>query len=574
MWKCLRILLWAAPAIFSYQLYAQDCSTEKVNNNCTLTIDRAYPMGIPAIQMRSGQVITVKVLHRLPFEILTLDLQTGQAAAGTDQTAGFLTAALPQLKGLLVQEQFSAGSLGSSPPPNPNLTTPSVQDDQTELANIEKKLNDYAGLARIFDKNATIVYDQLNEVVGPLPPGFIPQGPRLDSRVAADFPRPWIAAGYTQWVRSIRCEISGQDCPADRAPAPEADPCTGTNPPVIGLLSCGSSLVTALAPCPSQFDPSNVSDVEQVPVACRITMLSQNIDQLSAVDKKNFPDSMQKLNGYFVSLNAIAAAISNVNKELSTYYSNLILVGQPHCSEFVGLIVDAHDANVNRNQQLPKFLGRQVMFSVNAVNEVATPATSVVTAAQKKSIVTITVVYADPKFEVSSGAIISTMPNRSFANQTIVTQNARGSSPAQGDVVITQTVANPTVVLFAGANWRLGRDFLWPDQRRGAVYLTSTIGLNANNTNVEVGAGPSLSWRSIMFSVLYDWGHDVRLTQGEYVGMIWCNQSTATSSVSKCTGSPPSPSTEKYWRGVVAFGISVRIPSVFGGATNSVSNSH
>jgi hypothetical protein len=207
------------------------------------------------------------------------------------------------------------------------------------------------------------------------------------------------------------------------------------------------------------------------------------------------------------------------------------------------------------------------VYAIDTVNEVGMSATSVTTVAQKKSILAITVIYADPIFEVSTGAIISTLPNRSFANQTTASQNMPGSSPTLGDVVITQVVSKPTVVLFAGANWRLGHDFSWADHRRGAFYLTGTVGLNVNNTAAEFGVGPTVSWRSVMFSVLYDWGHDVRLTQGEYVGMIWCNQTAANSSgtIPKCSGQPPSPSTEKYWRGAVAFGISVRIPSVFNG---------
>jgi hypothetical protein len=135
-----------------------------------------------------------------------------------------------------------------------------------------------------------------------------------------------------------------------------------------------------------------------------------------------------------------------------------------------------------------------------------------------------------------------------------------------GNVVIAQTIVRPTIVPFVGANWRLGHDFLWPDSRRGAAYLTAAIGLNPYNTTAEFAFGPTISWRSLMFSGLFHLGHDVRLTQGEYVGEIWCDQTAASGSIAKCSGSPPSPSTQRYWTGAFAFGIGIRVPSVFGGS--------
>jgi hypothetical protein len=184
--------------------------------------------------------------------------------------------------------------------------------------------------------------------------------------------------------------------------------------------------------------------------------------------------------------------------------------------------------------------------------------------AQKKSIDTITVLYADPIFEVSTGVFFSTLPNRSFSNQTIVTQNPGGAVPNQGNVVITQAISRPTVEPFVAANWRIGHDFLWLGARRGAIYITTAVGINTNAaTTADFAFGPSISWRSVMLSPLYHLGRDTRLTQGEFVGQIWCNASQASGSIPKCSGSPPSPSTQRFWTSAFAFGISVRIPSVF-----------
>jgi hypothetical protein len=132
-----------------------------------------------------------------------------------------------------------------------------------------------------------------------------------------------------------------------------------------------------------------------------------------------------------------------------------------------------------------RFLGRQVTYSVNAVNQIAVLTTAVPTSGQKSSVATITVLYVDPIFEVSTGALLSTMPNRTFANQTLVTGNS-GGLQTTGNVVISQSIIRPIVLPYAAANWRIGHDFLMPDKHRGAVYFTTAVAFNAYNTTAEV----------------------------------------------------------------------------------------
>jgi hypothetical protein len=540
-------------------IVAQECSTEIVNGNCTVTIDRSYPVALPTIQMRPGKTLKVNVLNPLPFEILSLDLQSGQLVAGTDQTAGFLSAALPNLKGLLFQQQFRPSFVG--PPPSPNT--------QDQINSLMAELGSDFAYAETFTNSATIVYNRLNEALGPIPPQDLPDGNRRQSSNVKppDFPRPWVKDDFKNWRSMMLCDMVGQECLNPLPGDLQANPCAG-NPPV---LLCGSYLATNLAPC-APDKPDNKL------IACKVLLFEGN---LSSNDKKAFADQLVKLDSNVDLLAAAAGTIATINKDIAIYVANIKNSGAITPSEPIGTIIDPHviqtvtqpSSGPSKPQiktWIPGFLARQVVWSLNVVNEISVPSTSVITAAQKKSIVSITVVFADPKFEVSTGAIISTLPNRSFANQTIVTQNQSGSSPTLGNVIIAQSISNPTVVLFAGGNYRIGHDFLWPDKRRGAVYFTGTVGLNVNNSNAELGVGPSLSWRSLMFSVLYDWGHDVRLTQGEFVGMIWCNQSAPSpdGKIPKCSGNPPSPSTEKYWKGAVAFGISVRIPTVFNGGAS------
>jgi len=491
-------------------------------------------------------------VHPLPFESLSLDLQTAQAITGTDQAAGFVTAALPFLKGSWQQTQTNEAKVSSI----------NTLDGGGELQSITNYKAAYAKVGHQMEKytaDAVTVYAQINEVLGPISPEVLPDGPRLQHSDALDgVPLPWTKDGYTLWRSWMKCEIADQnDCSVlERKPS------------VRELLARGADLMVELGPCPKPPDHPSPRIL-----ACLAISVQAEVAALSPSEQSKFADYLQALaTDSSAILSADLAAVTAVNKDLGNYWANIGRSTTITPPSPLGEIPDPYTKNM-KNLNLPKSLGRQVVFAVNAVNEVGTFAASVPAATARKSIVTITVLYADPKFETSAGVFFSTLPNRSFANQTMVTQN-QGAPPTPGNVFIAQTIARPTVVPFAAGNYRLGPDYAWGHRRREAFYITGTVGLNPNTTTAEFGGGLSFSWRSTMVSALYDWGHDVRLTQGEYVGEVWCNMSAANPPIQKCSGPPPGPSTEKYWRGVFAVGLSVRIPSVFGGGAASNSGSH
>jgi hypothetical protein len=569
-------------------LAAQElCSTEIVNGDCTLTVDRSYPVTLPTIQMRAGKKVTVKINNTQQFEVLSLDPQSAQAIAGTDQIAGFITAAMPDVKGVAFTADLSSGTrfdlviraddLNLSNPPNANVLTV-----KKELSDLKKRLDAVYGPVTSFSNDATQIYLQLQEITSPIPrpvntsnPATIPAetNVRPQGIVSNTTPIPW-GDNYPEWRNCLLHELLGSDpppvCPQisfllNRAADLQTSWAKSAGPPVAYPVFNKTTFDTAATQ--AQTDINALSPQDQVTAATPggytavLTALVQR--EKSIVD--TIPSSSV----------VIIAESAAVLKDLEVYASNIYLAdGLQRASLVLGKIYDPIvdpnkdkiDKTVSRKDA--RRLGRQVVFSVNTVNEISTSVASVPSATQKKSIATITVLYADPIFEVSAGAFFSTLPDRSFSNQTLVTQNTN-SSPVQGNIVIAQTVQHPTVVPFVGANWRLGHDFPWYDRRRGAFYLTGTIGLNPNNITAEYGVGGSLSWRAIMFSPLFHFGHDVRLTQGEYVGEVWCNVSGAMGPVAKCSGNPPSPSTEKYWKVAFAVGISVRVPSVFSGSGSS-----
>jgi hypothetical protein len=125
------------------------------------------------------------------------------------------------------------------------------------------------------------------------------------------------------------------------------------------------------------------------------------------------------------------------------------------------------------------------------------------------------------------------------------------SSGTVTDKQITTSVLRPTVVPFAAANFRVSRDLDW-SRWRMAWYATGAVGINPNTLSADFAAGPSLSFRGLVFSALWHYGHDVRLTQGLYVG-----ESLGASSSGTVT-------TQNYWTNSFAIGVSIRTPPLTG----------
>jgi hypothetical protein len=546
------------------------CSTQKVNGDCTINIDRNYPVTLPTIQMRSGKKVTIDVVNPLPFESLTLDPQSIQAVAGTDQIANFFSSVLPSIKGVSAGSEYSA-QMRVQLVPNAGESDAS-QRIKRILTEMQALLD--APQARIdgFTKDTIVIYGQLQEALSPIPRPRGSDGKVVRAAAVPAFtPDPW--TGYSNWQPFMLCEFSSAKCPPNDTQYPNDAP----QPSIQDMISAADFLqVQMTLPPPAPPGATNYPIFDSAGFNQKASDVVALINALPPDEQGQFLSKLNVLQSqktvFLASVPAYAAAVSSIFKDFQTYFVN-ILQTNPHfdrsATAVLGEIRDPR-RHSPPNAISTKLLGRQVTFVVNAVNEVASPATSIPTSTQKSAVVTITVLYADPIFEVSTGALFSTLPDRTFSNQTTVTQNP-GGVPTLGNVVIAKTTIRPTVLPFVAGNWRLGHDFLMPDSRRGAAYFTAGVGFNAYNTTAEYVVGPSLAWRSVMLSALLHIGHDSHLTQGEYVGQVWCNSAAASGSVPLCSGAPPSPSTAYHWVPAFAIGLSVRIPSVFGGSSGGSS---
>lgn len=584
-----------APA-FDARPFLPRCSTEKINGNCFLNIDRRFPVAMPTIQMRKGAHVTVYVFYPFVFEALTLDAGVAQAIQGSDQASALLTAVAPVAKGAVfgvndaaAAHDFLANMEGlksrlgeQANQPNPPRDTKLADKIRKEIEGLDKELTETLEPVTDYITETGYIYAQVREMESAAPRTVVhvhdPQ-PR-GFGVPAGTPNPW--EDYANWRQALLDEITqqGEDTSdlLDRLPGPcqkKGDPAPAPGPWVAPARPCPTNYTTPQG----SDDPLGLpDDWEQLHAQMESDWAALPTNQPDPQTYRTLRDLKQQLDQREArverAINAcndlLPALIGKVSTDMQTLEANIGLArGAERKPVMVGIIPDpaSFDRSEPEHRLLAPYnaLGRQVTYTVNAQNEVANSLLGLPVATQKQAVVTITVLFADPRFEISSGAFFSWLPNRTFSNFTDVT--VTGGVPAPADIKIDVTKSNaPEIIPFVAANYRLGQQFTWLGRRRGALYGTLGIGLNPYNTQVEYAAGFSVSWRYLMFSPLYHLGHGVHLTQGESVGQIWCqygNGATATSNPPLCAGGPPAPSTKNYWTGTFALGVSVRIPTSF-----------
>ncbi len=590
------------------------CSTEKINSeDCAVFIDRKFPIIMPTFPMRPGKHIVVVLYDAFHFETVSLDPTTAQAFEGTDQGAGLVTSAIPNFKGFVGSTAVQGYDLALrdfafvGPKEGAQLTAKQAADAkaakavQDELDKLRADLKAEAGVAATKVQkqidDVTIIYAQLKEVqiAVPRPVKKDSEEEKRGLGVPRWTPKPWPYQGqnpdakinqtieYKKWRGTLLYELNGDDydtvtlgpIPSDSAPTNAIGGITALQMTLPIPPKDASTLATCTVPS-CVFDTTGF-DTELPKAQAAINALTNEDDKKTLQAKlKKLTD--QKTN-ILAGLLADTVSFTKVLADLQSYYWNISqwtgetdLTKIPLDSDkfsdepmFLGRIPDPTSKDKSLIQYVApyKALGRQITYSVNVVNQVATSSASVATTAQKTAIVTITALYADPHFEVSSGAFFSSLANRSFANVTTVSISPNGT-PTPVNIKIVKTTTHPEVLPYVAANYRLFRERAWPDQRRFASYATLAVALNPYNTLPEFAGGLSFSWRSIMISPLYHLGHSTHLTQGEAPGQIYCVYGApAGNDPPACASAPPTPVTKTYWTNAIALGIGVRIPNLF-----------
>jgi hypothetical protein len=490
------------------------CSTEKVNGDCYVIVDRTNPLQLPTLQMYPGKTVEVRIQNGLPFELVSLDWQNSTASLTPDPSNAILTALDPALAkaeiaiahspGRQMMSQFRGRVQGNSPEP----------PDQCKRVDpaTTSELSLFYNCAAQLHAEAKEAARQISAIVNP------------DSLVfpAESYPSLKSPNAFNDARVRLLCRVFGQG-----SSIPAGVYCDKLDPqPLIAY----HDMIEELAKFPTD---------------------STKYLKIGGSQDRN-------------DLLALASYLSGVVTPLVGIGENLLHLDNSQPGDGVlGYIVDPRRSSNPANgracnsamSEKPKaadyasLLQRQVSCGLNVINLVANSVDAVPTAQQKKSIVVITANYTDARVETSAGIMLSILPSRSFA----AVPQYSGAPPTVTEFVVTEADTRPLVVPYAAAHVRLGNDWAWGRTgRRGAVYATFLTGVNPNTTTADFGAGLSVSWRALMLSPVAHFAHDVRLTGG-----FTPNESLGAS----FSGSVP---TEHYWTTSFGLGIGVRLPLIPG----------
>jgi len=615
----------AAPVVppVACQGFQPVCSTEKVNGNCFVNIDRKYAITTPTFKLHRGSHITVCVFHPFPFETLTLDPGPASAYQGTDQAAALVTSLLTYGKGAVfgttsyttvnatsqkdyefnlqfdskLGKLFSESTSRLNAESNPSRVTELEKQVSQELKDLNSTLTDAIRPVVTYFHDTNSIYAQIREVESalPRPVADVHNTELLAQGVPAHRANPW--SDYHAWKTQITSDLRGQGSESttllDGLPGPCYDKATDPAPPKGPWLPSpricpkGTTNKTAQPPqtplgIPASYDVLDrtmLTDFAQLSALLPDCTPGQPNPSEDCQQYLKIKDSIAVLSDRH---NRVAQALSDatdllpgiltkITSDMQTLYENIYLTPDtaPESVE-VGVIpgpdsVAPADAEEKKILTVYKALAPTITYTLNEQNQIANSLLGLPAATQKQSVAAITALYAAPRFEASAGAFFSWLPNRTFSNVTNVAVTGGVPAPTSIQIQMTKTTP-PLVVPFAAANYRISPEYAWLGGRRSAFYLTAGVGLNAYDTQVEYPAGFSFSWRYLMISPLYHLGHSTHLINGEMVGQTWCqygNGATATSTPPVCAGAPPVPATKSYWTGQFAIGISVRVPTTY-----------
>lgn len=284
--------------------------------------------------------------------------------------------------------------------------------------------------------------------------------------------------------------------------------------------------------------------------------ISGRITFIAGANKATDAVAVQQLSALQKLADAVANDLLAYSQRISDL-DDLDNQSQP-CQDFIGeekhanILCVAVTSNKDDESSYHGMVTRQITYSLNTLNMVAYSQEAVPDPTKKKLLASIVINFADSpskpsalRWEASAGVFFSSLPVRSFSVAPVFT------SGVITDNKIAQNVLHPTVVPFAAANYRITNDLGWT-RWKSAIYLTGAVGVNPNTVSADFASGLSISWRSLMFSPLWHYGHDVRLTQGLYVG-----ESLGASFKG-------SLATQTYWTSSFALGVSIRVPSLTG----------
>jgi hypothetical protein len=193
--------------------------------------------------------------------------------------------------------------------------------------------------------------------------------------------------------------------------------------------------------------------------------------------------------------------------------------------------------------------GEFVARIVGSVNKKATIKVAAKDASSGTStdIATVVVSWQGSNFALSTGLLLSTLPNRVYSNTPIVLNGVPVlDSGGKVTTVVTENETRPSVVTPLAM---LNYEFTQHNYANGkfGVLVSGGLGANLTTKTADYAVGFSLRFRELLFSPLLHLGRETYLSNGVAVGQ-------------KLGSSPPTLTTEQHFKPAVGFAISYRIP--------------
>lgn len=163
------------------------------------------------------------------------------------------------------------------------------------------------------------------------------------------------------------------------------------------------------------------------------------------------------------------------------------------------------------------------------------------------NVATVVVHWGATHWEISTGAIFSSLPSRKFDNAQII-QDGKPQLDSAGKINtrVTETQTKPMIVPIVLVHYRLAEGVPSRLSQRFAVLLTGGIGVNPYSTTADLVGGATFAYRGLMISALAHRTRDLRLTNGLTVG-------------AELGSAPPTLSSERFWSTTFALGITYRV---------------
>jgi hypothetical protein len=290
-----------------------------------------------------------------------------------------------------------------------------------------------------------------------------------------------------------------------------------------------TTLVTTLIDASSTLQPGGVVAALRVALDEVAKSFAALRAPLTPTEQAQLEALVEKINQVDVNQTRLEAGVKSIEASQATLEL---------AAGIVGRIDGAHAFSFLRTfTQSASEVGRNTSAKITSQDAVSKTTTALATTVM---------LWSETRWEVSAGAVFSSLENRSFQNAPVIIRGEpQLDSAGKVRTVVTESVTRPSVVPFALTHYRLGETSI--GGRRLAALATAGIGINTAYGSADFALGGSVAYRLLVVSLVAHYGRDLRLLNGVESGK-------------ELGSSPPALATERFWVWKPALAVSLRVP--------------